>query len=171
MARRSTKPMSRRSSTTSAKSTDCLRPFLRPDVQRQEEPQQLAAQGRETVAHLIVQLDQPGRPELGQARIDDGRAGADRVLQFAEAPRPVAQLPDDPQGPAAAQQIEQRHDRPAAFRAARRTSGQDGLHHLFHSVTTFSVANAESDRYINLTIWTESQPRPPSPPPTAPPPP
>ena len=48
----------------------------------------------------LVELDQLRLAQLGQPCVHDGRAGADQVLQFAEATRLLTQLPYDPQCPA-----------------------------------------------------------------------
>ena len=58
----------------------------------------------------------------------------DQILQLTEAPGLISQFPDDAQGPAPAQQVKQRHDRAAGRRAAH------PLHHIFHSITTISIA-------------------------------
>ena len=65
------------------------------------------------------QLDQAGLPQFGQPGLQDGRRGlvAGGAQRARRQRAVIAQLPDDPQAPAAAEQVEQRHDRPAGRRA------------------------------------------------------
>ena len=96
-------------------------PPLRKPVQRQEGAEQFLARLREAIAAGGHQLDKAGLPQLGQPRLQHGRGGVVAGLaQRARCQRRFAQLPQYPQRPAPAQQVEQRHDRAAGSRAAHR---------------------------------------------------
>src|SRR5205823_11687948 len=63
--------------------------------------------------------------------------------QGAEQQRLVAQLPDHPQGPAPAEQVEQRHDRRAGRRAAHGAAGPGDL----GALVLHGLAPRKSKRY------------------------
>jgi mandelate racemase len=97
-------------------------PAIRPGLDRRVYRQQLPSLIGQLVAPLAG-LDDSGRAQLGEPIVED--RGADRAaagLRLAERQRAVTQLPDHSQRPPPAQQIEQRHDRPAGVRAAGRFS-------------------------------------------------
>ena len=89
-------------------------------VQRQEEPQQFLAQRREAVARSSS--SSTSLAVRSSASLELTMVGLAPIASCSSRKRSgsVAQLPDDPQRPAPPQQVEQRHDRPAAFRAAGR---------------------------------------------------
>src|SRR5688572_11637287 len=85
---------------------------------------QLAPERAEAEAFALDELDEAAVAQLAKPFVQHGRADpATGLLEAAKAPPSVSQLPQHAHCPAAAEQLQQLHDRP---RAARRTGGGPG---------------------------------------------
>ena len=94
------------------------RPALRPALERPERRDEVETGGSQAVT-LVGEIDDARLAELAQARVEDrGRRIAAAGLQLTEGRASGAQLPQHAQGPAAAEQVEDGHDRPPTARAA-----------------------------------------------------
>src|SRR5436190_4401069 len=122
---------------------ECLGPLVGPGVERQERRQQLPALRRERVAVGGV-VHETGLAQLLEARVEHAGVGCGRLLQGAEGEGLLAQLPQDAQGHAPAQQVEQRHDGASGGRAAHAPAGFGEGH-----VAIISVAATRGSCYGN----------------------
>src|SRR5215472_15332031 len=97
------------------RSAGSARPALGPGVKRSEGGKKLLPLRGEPVARGFLPGDNPGPTQLPQPTVEDrGRDPAAALLQCAKRLAAFAQLPDKTQGPAPSEEIQQRHDRPAA---------------------------------------------------------
>lgn len=103
------------------------RPFVGPDVERQQQLEQLPAVRSEPVSLRPV-LDDGGLAQLAEPGVENAGVGLGGLLQGAEGEATIAQLPQDAKGHAAAEQVEQRHHRPAGGRAAYAPAGKGSCH-------------------------------------------
>lgn len=94
------------------------RPAVRPLVERHQDLEQLAPLRGEGIPAVAAGY-QAGVAQLGQPLGEHARGHAVTApLQLAKGGRRMAQLPQDAQHPAPAEQVEQRHDGPAAGRTS-----------------------------------------------------
>lgn len=103
--------------------TQALLPSFRPAVQRRQASQEILPFGGQAIA-LLIQGDDARFTQLSQALIED-RWGQIAAL-FSQGPETkgaLTHLPKDSEGPSAAHQVEQGHDRSAASGSPCRLAG------------------------------------------------
>src|SRR5262245_24285654 len=106
-------------------------------VQRREALEQLLALAGEAVTETIPMVDDARQAELLEAGVQCAGIAVQQLEQIAEVEAPAAKLPDEPEGPAAPEQVEEGHDRSAAARAANPPSGSGELSRGAHVSFTF----------------------------------
>src|SRR5262249_38092156 len=98
-------------------------PPLRPAVEGTERTQEVASLRGEPVPALGRELDDPHRAQLGEPGVQHARRhGVTAPAPDPEAERVAAELPEDAECPAPAEEIEHHHHRPPRPGAPHRTA-------------------------------------------------
>src|SRR4051812_18515736 len=84
--------------------------LLGPSVELVEDPGELAAAAAEAVARRAVALHHPRPGELAKPRREDGGTAPGALAKVGEGQGAPPQLPDQPQGPAPAEQVQDAFD-------------------------------------------------------------